>query len=462
MALEFGTLQGLAAQVDFNAKFRMAHAAQQEERQQHIEQQAQAKMLSDDMKFDTPMNAFDAKLVSSHANGKIDEMISLLNDNGGYANISTDVNLMRKYNQIQNDIKNSQFAKNGIMNDANYTAWQKDLAEKSKYPELMNKKEYERIETEWRNFQATGSILGAEDYAKNGYRGFTYNAPRDFSDLDKVASAAGDSFKDFTVERSSQYGHGGYKNKINEKSLGLMADNIYKLHQDQLDQFAASAGYNDGKSYMKELIRAKIPEEIKMGQFFAADFENKGGSADGGGGSTYNIDFKNQEKGKANPEALKDAFGNIPFSLRPKGGTPINQSEKDWMPTGLHAYIDGVKNLQFDAVYTEDEAKELGIINDPYFFGEPEPTAAYKDRVQPFPKTSKDGSKTIMLYKYTDWMPIDVDSEYAKGVYDSKTTPVKYRDAPDGRIKVSKETLPEGTTQAEIDKINKEGIYIIQ
>src|SRR5690348_6531585 len=135
--MEYGTLQGLAYRLNENNLLEQDRYANELQRRGRIAAEAKSKALADDWAFNNAMNPHDNPLVKEFAKNQVLKVGQYLSQNPDW-----EINPAKRvvYNTMIRELRDNPDLNRGLLSDGAYKEWQKDLAEKSKNPDLFNAK----------------------------------------------------------------------------------------------------------------------------------------------------------------------------------------------------------------------------------------------------------------------------------------------------------------------------------
>lgn len=415
---EFGERSGFAVRLTdetYNIRMRGAQQRQAQALQEH-----KVAMLADDMKFNTPMNAYDRALAQKEGQDGASKLGNFVASNPGW---ETNVQARAMYNQLKDSITKGDNYTIGVLSDKAYKDWQTDLAEKQKNPDLFDEDSHREIAKQWDDYQRTGMYNGIR-------QPFQYVAPKDFVDLDAKAGDYGSTFGQFDVHGIKGGGAGSYQEVPNEKALAAVRDNFYELNKRQLERQAQQRGYANGQEYADALLRANIKTKRDYGQYRLSGDGSGSGKIKTPIVGNYTLDYVNKQQGNVNGEILDKAFGTkgqIRLTSN-DGTTELDLTGNDYTHTGFHTDLEvidkkgkksNVKHNEFQMDLNEQQARDLGITYDPWGPGESEVNKEWKDKVEVITLSNKDGDKTRKIVRYRGLYPVpDVNNQTAQGIYD--------------------------------------------
>lgn len=431
--MEFGMRLGLAQSMQYDKRINDLRYQDQMKQQATIKAEAKAKMFADDFDYNNAMNEHDNPLVKEFAKAKIKQIGNFVNSNPDW---ETNVEKRAMYKQLVRELKDNKDLNRGIQSDENYAQYQKDLAEKSKNPDLYDKEAYDNILLEWRNYEKYGNQHGEEAAAKFGKKAFIYEQPQDWTDLDKKGLEYGSKFNDFEIQGVKGGGFGAYKEVPREESLNTLSIDFYKRNQRQMDANYQALGYSSGLEYAKELIRPGIKTKIDFGEQWRLPSGRSGSGGLEGNSGVWSKDVVNKEASYVNGELLKNALGATPaFKVKNKDGSQIlDMTGSKVQYTGRNAYFDnnqrkGIKHFEVITRLTPEEAQAKGILTNNYLFDD-EIEETWGEKAFLKTEENKKGDN-IDYVEVRDFIPIDVNSPTAAGIYDKKATTSKFVEQPE-------------------------------
>lgn len=434
--LEFGLRQGLAQSAQYDQRINDLRYNEQANKQAQLMAEKKAQLFADDFDYNNAMNQQDNPLVKAFAQGKIKEIGAFVNANPDW---ETNVGKRAQYKQLVRELKDNPDLNRGLMSDANYAQFQKDLAEKSKNPELFDAGAYTDVAKQWQNYLKYGNQGGEEAFKLNGKQAFVYQQPQDWADLNKDGMDYGSKFNDFEIKPIKGGGSGSYQEVPKEQSLNALATDFYARNKRQMDIRSQAAGFANPLDYAKSLIRPGIKTKFDYGDLngdrqFALAYQNAKQKETAPTG-VWSKDVASKDASYVNGDLLKQSLGAKPsFQIKNSDGTKfIDMTGNEVDYTGRSIYMGdgkktGIKHFEVITRLPIEEAQKQGIMSDNFLFSD-EIDSTWKDKAFIKSKEGKDG-KTIDYVEVRDFIPMSVNSPTAQGVYDQKATTSKYVEAP--------------------------------
>lgn len=434
--LEYGLRKGLAQDALYSQQVDNLHYNEQMNRQAQLMAEKKAAMLADDFDYTNAMNQHDNPLVKQFVQGKIKEIGAFINQNPDW---QTNVGKRAQYKQLIRELKDNPDLNRGMLSDANYSQFQKDLAEKSKHPELFDAGAYNEVKKQWNNYIKYGNQFGEEAAKTQGKTAFVYQQPQDWADLNKDGMEYGSKFNDFDVKPLKGGGSGSYQEVPKEASLNVLATDFYQRNKRQMDIRAAQAGYSNPVEYAKSLIVPGIKTKFDYGDIngdrqFALAYQ-KANATESAPSGVWSKDIVGKDASYVNGAVLKEALGATPsFQIKNSNGTKfIDMTGSPVEYTGRSIYLadgkkKGIKNFEVITRLTPEEAQAKGIITNNFMFDD-EVESTWKEKA--VIKTGKNKKDEDITYiEVRDFIPVDINSSTAQGIYDQKATSSKYQEAP--------------------------------
>lgn len=436
MALTYGLRAGLAQDFGYDQQINNLHYNEQLNRQAKLMAEKKAAMFADDFEYNNAMNQHDNPLVKQFAQAKIKEIGAFVNQNPDW---ETNVSKRAQYKQLIHDLKDNPDLNRGMLSDANYSQFQKDLAEKSKNPELFDSGAYNEIHNQWKNYVKYGNQYGEEAAKTQGRTAFVYQQPQDWSDLNKEGMDYGSKFNDFEIKPLKGGGSGSYQEVPKEQSLNVLATDFYQRNKRQMDLRAKQAGFADPVEYAKSLIRPGIKTKFDYGdlngdrQFaLALAKEKKNDVAPTG---AWKTDVVGKDASYVNGDLLKQSLGSKPaFQVKNSDGTKfVDLTGKEVDYTGRSVFLGdgkrkGVKHFEVITRLTPEEAQAQGILTNNFLMDD-EIESTWQNKAFLKSQENKKGDQ-VQYIEVRDFIPFEVNSPTAAGIYDQKATTSKYVQAP--------------------------------
>jgi hypothetical protein len=436
MPLEFGLRAGLAQDFQYDQKINDLRYNEQLNKQAKLMAEKKAALFADDFDYNNAMNQHDNPLVKQFAQSKIKEIGAFVNQNPDW---ETNIAKRGQYKQLIRELKDNPDLNRGLQSDANYTAFQKDLAEKSKHPELFDAGAYTEVKKQWDNYIKYGNQMGEEAAKSQGKTAFVYQQPQDWADLNKDGMDYGSKFNDFEIKPLKGGGSGSYQEVPKEQSLNVLATDFYQRNKRQMDLRSRQAGYSDPIEYAKSLIRPGIKTKFDYGDIngdrqFALAFK-KANDKENAPAGVWSKDVVGKDASYVNGAVLKEALGATPsFQVKNSNGTKfLDMTGQEVDYTGRTVFLGddkkkGIKHFEVITRLTPEQAQEKGIMTNNFIMDD-EVEATWKGKaVVKTMKNKKDEDVTYVEVR--DFIPMDVNSATAQGIYDQKATSTKYVEAP--------------------------------
>ena len=423
--MNFALPIGLAQTVNYEGKINDLHYNELAMKRVKDEQEAKAKMFADDTDYTNAMNSFDNPVVKQFANAKIKEIGSFVNANPDW---QSNVNKRIQYKQLIRELKDNPDLNRGVASDKSYSEFQKDLAEKSKHPELLDAGAYDEVKKQWDNYTQYGNQFGKEAAEKEGKKAFTYTAPKDFTDLTQAGLEYGNKFGDFKIESLPGGGPGSYREVPKEESLNASTLDFYHRNERQINLEAQRKSVSP-IDYAKNLIKAGIKTKFDYGNMDVAyKWAHEKGEIKAPEG-VWSRDIVGQDKSSVNGEILQKVLGVSPkIKIRNSEGDYVDLTGNDVTYTGRNVYMgndrqNNSKHFEITTKGTVEDALAKGILKNKSTINPKWKGKAYlKDYVD------KDG-KTQTEVVYNDFVPFELNNTY-QGVYDQVATINKYVEQP--------------------------------
>lgn len=432
--LEFGLRRGLSAKVDYNALVNDQARHYQLLKQKQIEQENKAKLFADDFDYNNAINSFDNPIIKENARKQISSIGTFIRDNPGW---EKDVNKRIQYKQMVRELKDNPELNRGLQSDSNYKLYQKDLAEKSKNPQVFDADAYGAVANEWDNYLKYGNQRGQEAAATEGRKPFVYTQPQDLVDLASSGLEKGNKFNQFDIKPIKGGGLGSYQEVPNEEALSAVATDEYTRNKRQYDREYAIKGFKTPFDYAKANIRSGIKTKVDYGNFdlIVEDqkFKNKAAQAKPVG--VWSKDIVNVDKGTVNGAILKSALGATPpLKIRATDGSILDLSGHEVDYTGRNTYMGegkqhGVKHFEVSAKLSNDEAIGNKVLIKNY---KGDLVIAPKWRGKAYMATEKNAKgEDVDITIMREFVPFDINNATYQGIYDQKATISKFQEAPE-------------------------------
>jgi len=293
MKLEFGLRQGLAFDMQYDQRLNDLRYQQQAKRQAGIENEARAKMLADDLAYQSPMNEHDNPLVKEYSQEIIKKIGKFVNENPGW---ESNVGLRMQYNQLSRELKDNKELNRGMTTDKNIAAMN-EFAANGKNAHIVSSSKWQKINQEYDNYLKFGNQNGEEAALKEGKRAFMFNAPDPI--LDVRAKALDIGSKLGTTDKAIAGGFGAKMTYVEESKIKSSAvselagpnredwDIAWESEQPDIKSF-----YNGDKvAWAFDLIKNGTDVKKDMGQQWQ---QTRGGSGSGSNGNDFITPFMRQ------------------------------------------------------------------------------------------------------------------------------------------------------------------------
>mgnify|MGYP006314900065 CR=1 FL=1 len=234
MKLEFGLRQGLAFDMQYDQRINDLRYQQQQKRQAGIENEARAKMLADDLAYQSPMNEHDNPLVKEYSQGVIKKIGKFVNENPGW---ESNVGLRMVYNQLTRELKDNKELIRGMQSDKNIELFHKYESD-PKNNEMMDTDEWKSLKEQRDNYLKYGNQKGEDAALKEGKKAFEFYAPEEAVDLNP-----------YLVQIAGATKQNGYKSK------GYLG---HRLYVEEVDKLSA----------VKDVLNSK------MGRYAKKEYQN--------------------------------------------------------------------------------------------------------------------------------------------------------------------------------------------
>jgi hypothetical protein len=461
--LQFGLRKGLSQSLGYDQKVADLHYNEQLNKQAQLMAEKKAQLFADDFEYTNAMNQHDNPLVKQQAQAKIKEIGAFVNANPDW---QTNVGKRAQYKQLIHDLKDNPDLNRGMQSDANYKAFQTDLATKSKNPDLYDSGAYNEVASQWQNYIKYGNQYGEEAAKTQGKSPFVYTQPQDFVDLNAQGIDYGSKFNDFEVKPLKGGGSGSYQEIPKEASLNTLATDFYQRNKRQMDLRASQSGFTNGIEYAKSLIKPGIKTKFDYGdlngdrQFaLAMQKANKESEKPAPPAGIWSKDIVNTNANIVNGEVLKEALGAKPqLKIWNKDRTGfVDLSGNEVTYTGRNVYLGddkarGQKSFEVVTTIPLAVAIEQGILNDDET-KESSINPEWRQRVS-FQKRKKyEGEPREVVVDEVvlrDFVPFNINSGTYKGIYETKASAPKFVSDP-GTTETA--NVPTINTQAEYDAL---------
>lgn len=438
MALDIGGINGLAQNFQFDQRINDLRYREQQTQRSKAMAEAKASLFADDLNYQNAINSHDNPLIKAESQATIKKIGQYVRENPDYA---TNLDKRIQLNELKRSLKDSPTLHRGLASDNSYKQYLQDLAEVAKNPQQHDTDAYNQIQDEWKNYLQYGNQYGKEAADAQGKQAFVYTKPRDFVDLNKSFQDVGNGFKDMAT-RSIKGGRNAYEEYAKPDSLRTVANQMYQQNKRQIDLEARKNGV-DPLAYVETAINAHIPKKRDFGDYGLSDgiaLANYKKRLDGldrevnAGQSAYQQAFVNAPQGVVNPAFLEQTYGSKPRNViyDNKGTNQIDNTGNRVFYTGAHRWVETKdrtgkpqkqKLVEVYSYLTPDQAKENGIIEDP--FG---PSGANGTDFEVVPEWNKQAEfitnenskgEPVPMVKVKAFMPVELNSAYA-GAFDNE------------------------------------------
>lgn len=443
--MEIGLARGLAQDLQYDQRIADLRYQKQEMDRATAINDAKAKMFSDDMDFQNATNSFDNPRIKEFAKNQIAALGKYVTENPDWA---SNVQKRSQVNLMKRELKDNPMLHQGLASDAALKQYNADLAEVAKNPEFHNKKAYEDLSIQAKNYTLYGNQDGEEAAKKFGTKAFVYTKPRDFRNVTKDWAALGNDFKDLKRNSMAGKGRNAFQEYANPDSLRAMATQYYSENPEQMTQDAAKAGM-EPIAYIMKGIDGYIPKKTDYGDYNLSDAmavrrASEKAPAAPPGPTAWDVDIKKMPKGSTNGDVLMEAMGppsNI--KIQDYDGNKIDMTGIDFKYTGNHETVkvkvmgnDGKYKDQYQKLFEVYTEIPLNVSNDLGFTKEPfgpdlgrETTVSdkFKGRnIEIVSRPNKDG-KSVKYARIKTNIPKDVENESFSQRYDGAVLSNKYR-----------------------------------
>lgn len=446
MAMNFALPIGLAQTINYEGKINDLHYNELAMKRVKDEQEAKAKMFADDTDYTNAMNSFDSPKVKEFARAKIKEIGAFVNANPDW---QTNVSKRIQYKQLVKELKDNEDLKRGLASDKSYDEYQKDLAEKSKHPELLDADAYKQVGDQWDNYTKFGNQFAKsqEEADKLGRKSFVYTAPKDFADLTQAGLEYGNKFKDFDVKPLAGGGLGSYEEIPKEDDLNASTTDFYKRNEKQINIEAQRKGLNPF-DYAQKLIRAGINGKRDYGDYKTLYEMNKDHAAKKDDGTrlegNYHKDIANTSSSTISGDLFKDMLGaKPPLLVKDNNGNTIDLTGHEVEYPGYNVYFGddpkkgiigqdhrkGIKNAQVRIVMSKEEAFKKGIADDKWWPRNDQIKPEWTNKAHIETKKNEQG-KDEEYVVVDSFIPFNVNTSSYQGLYDTKSSPNKSVESP--------------------------------
>jgi hypothetical protein len=267
MKLEFGLRQGLAVDFGYDQRINDLRYQQQMRRQAGIENEARAKMLADDLAYNTPMNEHDNPLVKQYAQDTIKKIGKFVNENPGW---ESNVGQRMVYNQLTRDLKDNKELNRGMITDKNMELFNKYKAD-AKNNEMINTDEWRNLEIERDNYLKYGNQKGKEAAEKEGKKAFEFYAPEEAVDLNPYLVQMAAATKQNGYKAKGYLGHRIFVDEVDKTNTvnDVLNSKMGRYARKEYDNYVKQ---NEGKEV--ETIESWMLN--RMNPFFKSDQINEG------------------------------------------------------------------------------------------------------------------------------------------------------------------------------------------
>jgi len=433
MALEWGTVSGLAQSGQFDHKINDLRYNEMQNKRALAENEARVKMLADSMDFQNAMNDHDNPIVKEFARKKQFEI-------GEYMRMNPDAeyNLEKKIvlNQKLKDLKDNPDLRRGMASDSAYREFIKDLGEVAKDPKKYDTEAYDGVNAQWENYRKFGNQDGEEAAKLEGKKSFLYSKPQELINVTETLLKTGKNINNFNVRKGKDLGE--YMTEPKPEEVNAIKNSLLKDHSRSIQLQARELGLN-------------TPEQIDkwLTDGIVAGFEPK--YSPGDPNALWERGMRERE---FNQRAAKDKpapsnyspFDDLFDPRKPAGNVPTDLAYKVWNETpkikvvgnsGQAADLTGLK-MNYDGRYMTDTKGRRylsGFVNVPLdvatqnglWTGDEEDggiSAAFMGKAVRRKKETKDGNGATYL-KVDYMMPIDANDGTARQLYNSHAQPAK-------------------------------------
>lgn len=278
---EIGLLGGLAQ--DFQSDKRIGDLYRQEEALNRAKSMAEQKavMFANDTKYQNAMNPFDNARVKQRNTKAIYDLGAWQRE---HPNWRIDPALRAEYNNKLDDIKGNEDVIRGMASDNAFKALTGDLQELAKSGRQYNKKAYNTLLEQKRNYEQFGNQNGYEAAQKEGHQPFVYVKPKEFiDDLSGDLTKAGDGIQDYNIIKPKNGNIGEWYSEAKPEAIEAVKRLKYQQHGEQLRQMAEDNGWDDKQldKFVTDNIAAGIKKNYSIGDA-NAKFQNMMRSAEYG------------------------------------------------------------------------------------------------------------------------------------------------------------------------------------
>jgi hypothetical protein len=447
--MEIGLARGLAQDLQYDQRIADLRYQQQEMDRATAINDAKAKMFSDDMDFQNATNSFDNPRIKEFAKNQIAALGKYVTENPDWA---SNVQKRSQVNLMKRELKDNPMLHQGLASDAALKQYNADLAEVAKNPEFHNKKAYEDIAIQAKNYTLYGNQDGEEAAKKFGTKAFVYTKPREFRNVTKDWAALGNDFKDLKRNPMAGKGRNAFQEYANPDSLRAMATQYYSENPEQMTQDAAKAGM-EPIAYIMKGLDGYIPKKTDYGDYNLSDAMTMKRLSDkpeeAKGPTTWDVEIKGKDKGMESGDTMMKVLG-PPAGIKIKdyNGNPVDMTGINFKYTGNHErvkvkvmgndgkYKDAYQKL-FE-VYTEVPIKvsnELGFTEDPWLGGV-EVSDKFKGKNIDIVTRQNSKGEAVKYARIKTKVPVDVDNEGFRQRYDAENMASKFRQGVDQGVLV--------------------------
>ncbi len=314
---EFGLLQGLSADMQYDNKINDLRFREQENRRAAAESESKAALFANDLDYQNAANAFDSPIIKSEAKAKINEIGKFVRENPDWQ-YNVDKRLM--LNSMKKDLRDNESLKRGLASDNSYKSYLGDLQEVAKNPNAHDTEAYNDISNQWNNYLQYGNQNGLEAAQKEGKKAFIYQKPQDFVDLPQTLLKAGNSVKDYEVKKGKNIGE--YWTEPKADQVKAIKNSIYQQHGRQIMVEARKLGLKtdaEVDKWVTDNISAGFNKHYSIGDANAA-FSNG-----------MRMKEFNERTGKIKPiNQTYTPFDNLIDPNNPAGTIPVDLARKIW------------------------------------------------------------------------------------------------------------------------------------
>lgn len=452
MAIQAGLARGLAQDLQYDQRIQDLRYQKQEMDRAQALNAAKVKMFVDDTDYMNAVNSFDNPRIKQYSEQVIKDLGKYVNENPDYM---YDAQKMMEVKRMKRQLKDNPYLHQGIASDDAIKKLHADMAAVAKNPEMHNKGAYERLLQQEQNYYKFGNQDGEDAARQIGAKAFIYNKPRDYRDLNEDFASIGNKFKDVKQTSMAGKGRNAFSEYANPETLKITANQYYSQNKEQIDEEATKAEM-DPVVYVMKGIDAHIPKKFDYGDYGLMDakvlrnMDMKAAKKDGAetpqGPTTWDYEIRGKMEGKDSGGKFDSVFG-VPNNviIKDDNGNDFDLTGLEFKHTGAHKVFeetvignDGkpkkikVKKVQVFVDIPKAESHRLGITYDPWFSGENDVKSNFsKSGIVSTVKRTDAAGKEIDATQIKTWLPIDVDNQSMRGVYDKISMPTKYQQGVD-------------------------------